>query len=128
MSVNLILGWSWITLGFVSGSLIGFNFRFLEPDWQGGYGSVRRRFYRLGHIAFFGLGLVNLLFYLSMHGTTAAGPLLAVASWALVIGAIFMPLSCFLIPHWPRGRNLFYLPVVSLIVGAAITLWEVLSL
>ncbi|HUI89233.1 MAG TPA: hypothetical protein VLX61_10990 [Anaerolineales bacterium] len=127
MQINLILAWLWIVLGFLSGSLIGLNFKFLEPDWLGGYGSPQRRLYRLGHISFFGLGLINLMFYLTAR--SLSGPLgisLVIASWALVIGAVLMPICCFTIPHAPRLRNLFYLPVISLLIGGVLTLYGLL--
>ncbi|HXR49058.1 MAG TPA: hypothetical protein VN784_16610, partial [Candidatus Limnocylindrales bacterium] len=59
---NLFLAWLWILLGFVTGMALGLFFH--HENWLGGYGSFKRRMYRLGHISFFGLGAVNLLFWL----------------------------------------------------------------
>ena len=53
-NLNLFLGWLWILLGFVSGMALGMFFH--RENWLGGYGSFKRRMYRLGHISFFGLG------------------------------------------------------------------------
>ena len=40
---------------------------FHGENWLGGYASFKRRMYRLGHISFFGLGAVNMLFCLTPH-------------------------------------------------------------
>ena len=61
--LNLILAWLWILLGFATGMVLGMFFH--GENWLGGYGSFKRRMYRLGHISFFGLGVVNLLFCLT---------------------------------------------------------------
>ena len=70
---NLFLAWLWILLGFVSGMVLGMFFH--GENWLGGYGSFKRRMYRLGHISFFGLGAVNLLFWLTVQNISLAGPL-----------------------------------------------------
>src|SRR6478752_5122133 len=58
---NLVLAWLWIMMGFGSGFWLGLNFH--QEHWLGGYASHKRRLYRLGHISFFGLALMNLMFY-----------------------------------------------------------------
>src|SRR5947209_13894597 len=118
--VNLTLAWLWIVLGFVGGSLLGLKFH--REDWLGGYGSFKRRLYRLGHISFFGLAIVNLLFYFTAHSLGFAGASSAVASEGFIIGAVSMPLCCFVMAHQPRLRLLFTIPVVTLIVGGLSTL------
>src|SRR4030095_9059385 len=111
--VNLVLAWLWIVAGFCVGFFFGLHFH--KEQWLGGYASFRRRLYRLAHISFFGLGGVNFLFYLtthsSNHGTIAA----TIAWWGFVLGAISMPLCCFVLAHQPRLRALFLIPVLSLI-------------
>ncbi len=70
---NLVMAWLWILLGFVSGMALGMFFH--GEKWLGGYGSFKRRMYRLGHISFFGLGAVNLLFYLTARMLAASSAL-----------------------------------------------------
>ncbi len=65
----LLFAWLWILLGFVSGMILGMFFR--GENWLGGYTSFKRRMYRLGHISFFGLGVVNLMFWLTMQKVPA---------------------------------------------------------
>jgi hypothetical protein len=117
---NLFLAWLWILLGFVTGMVLGLFFH--GENWLGGYGSFKRRMYRLGHISLFGLGAVNLLFYLTTQNLSLAGPAIGIASWAFVVGAITMPVCCLVMAHFPRAHLVFAVPVVSLITGGVLTL------
>ena len=123
---NLILAWLWILLGFTSGMTLGMFFH--GENWLGGYGSFKRRMYRLGHISFFGLGAVNLLFWLTAQNFSLAGQLVSVASWAFIVGAITMPICCVVMAHFPKAHLVFSVPVVSLIAGGILTLMEVIKL
>ena len=120
MQINLLAAWIGMLLGFVSGLVLGLFFH--REDWLGGYASFRRRLYRLAHISLFGLGAVNLFFWLTVKMLPASGPLCAVASWAFVVGAITMPIGCVVMAHWPKLHLIFSVPVVSLLVGGALTL------
>ena len=114
-SLNLIAGWLGMLAGVLSGAVLGLFFH--REDWMGGYSSYRRRLARLGHIAFFGLGFLNLIF----AATAAQLPLsvdgLAIASWALILGAASMPLCCFLSAWRKPLRHLFPIPVLSITTG-----------
>lgn len=122
--LNLLVAWAAILLGFLSGMVMGLFFQ--REDWLGGYASHRRRMYRLGHISFFGLGTVNLLFWLTSEGLPTALPVFA--SWMFVIGAITMPVCCAVMAHHSRARLLFAVPVVSLLAGGVVTLWKIVEL
>src|SRR5271169_2630273 len=122
MKFNLILAWLWILLGFVSGMVLGMFFH--GENWLGGYGSFKRRMYRLGHISFFGLGAVNLLFCLTVQNFSLAGPLIPFASLAFITGAIAMPVCCVVMAHFPKAHLIFAVPVVSLIAGGILILLE----
>lgn len=118
--LNLILAWLWILLGFASGMVLGMFFH--QEKWLGGYASLQRRMYRLGHISFFGLGSVNLLFWLTIKSLPGLSPHASIASWAFIIGAITMPLCCVIMGHFPKWHLIFTVPVVSLITAGALTL------
>ena len=122
MQSNLLAAWVGMLLGFLSGLVLGLCFH--RENWLGGYGSFKRRLYRLAHISLFGLGAVNLFFYLTAR-TLAPGSELALASSAFIIGAITMPICCVIMAHFPNTRMLFSLPVVSLITGGVLTLLEI---
>jgi hypothetical protein len=121
--LNLLAAWIGILMGFLSGAALGLFFH--RDHWLGGYGSFKRRLYRLGHISFFGLGVVNLLFYFTVR-SFAVNSLIMMAGWTFMVGAISMPLCCVIMAHFPRARMLFSLPVVSLIAGGVLTIIELL--
>jgi hypothetical protein len=121
--INLLAAWIGILMGFLSGAALGLFFH--RDHWLGGYGSFKRRLYRLGHISFFGLGVVNLLFYFTVR-SFAVNSLIMMAGWTFMVGAISMPLCCVIMAHFPRARMLFSLPVVSLIAGGVLTIIELL--
>ncbi|MGC3960229.1 MAG: hypothetical protein QM813_20575 [Verrucomicrobiota bacterium] len=125
LHLHLVLAWLWIVLGFVSGMVLGMFFH--DEKWLGGYASHKRRMYRLGHISFFGLGTVNLLFWLTIKNLPALGALPTTASGAMMIGALTMPICCAVMAHFPKAHLVFTVPVLSLISGGIITLLEIIK-
>lgn len=113
--VNLIGGWMAMLGGVFSGAVVGLFFH--REDWMGGYGSYRRRLMRLGHIAFFGLGFLNLIFAATADELSLRSAYLVTASVALVIGAITMPICCFLSAWHKPLRHLFPVPVLAVTAG-----------
>lgn len=108
---NLILGWTSVVAGAISGATLGLFFH--DERWMGGYASFRRRLMRLGHIAFFGLGILNVLFALSVTALSVPRPYDRVASAGFAVGAVTMPVCCFL-TAWRGGfRYLFPIPVLA---------------
>jgi hypothetical protein len=119
-AANLMMAWLWMLAGFLSGLALGLKFH--REEWLGGYASHRRRLYRLGHISFFGLGVVNFMFFLTARLAPLSEPAVGWAGAAFILGAASMPVCCALMAHWPKLRMLFAVPVISLIAGAVITL------
>jgi hypothetical protein len=95
---------------------------FHRENWLGGYGSFPRRMIRLGHIACFGLGLINILFALTA-ATLVPFPIARAASTLLVVGMITMPLNCFLTAWRKSFRHLFFIPAGSTLAGIACLLF-----
>lgn len=119
--LNLAFGWIWITMGFLSGAMLGMGFH--KENFMGGYGSWERRLARLGHIAFFGTGFLNVLVGLSglmlSDGQTSGG-LWLVMSWSFVIGALAMPICCFIAAKWIKAKSIFVVPVMALAAGGVL--------
>jgi len=120
---NLHAAWVGILLGCVAGAAQGLFFR--RDDWLGGYGSWQRRMMRLGHISFFGLAFVNLAFALTVRTLDIDGSVIW-ASRLFILGAITMPLLCYVSSFKDAARHLFFIPVLSVIIGAVIVLKEML--
>jgi hypothetical protein len=113
--LNLVGGWIGMLAGVLSGAVIGLFFH--QETWMGGYTSYRRRLMRLGHIAFFGLGFLNIAFSLTSGELLLHGSWFAIASWALIIAAASMPACCFLAAWHKPLRHLFPIPVLSMTTG-----------
>lgn len=112
---NLLAGWIGMLGGAASGAVIGLFFH--DDRWMGGYGSFRRRLVRLGHISFFGLGFLNLLYGLTLNAVALPPTHARVASLGFILGAVTMPLCCFLAAWRPPLRHLFPVPVLSVLIG-----------
>ena len=113
--LNLIAGWLGMLAGVLSGAVLGLFFH--REDWMGGYSSYRRRLARLGHIAFFGLGFLNLIFAATAAQLPLTGRSLTTASSTLNLGAATMP-HCRFLTAWRKPlRHLFPIPVLSITTG-----------
>lgn len=118
--VNWQAGWTLVLCGFFAGAVIGLGFA--REDFLGGYGSLRRRMTRLGHIALVALGVLNVLYGLSPVGVVGAPSL---AGTLLIAGAVVMPATCFLTVWRPVFRHAFAAPVVLLVSAVVLILREV---
>lgn len=118
---SLTTGWAGFLGGVISGAIIGLCFH--REQWLGGYGSRERRMVRLGHISFFGIGLINLFYGLSL------GPMGVIASWAwigaiaLLVAMVTMPLFCMLCAWRKPFRHGFFIPVLSAALGIGVMLF-----
>ncbi len=116
---NTIVAWIGMLAGVCTGSIAGLFFQ--REEWLGGYASWRRRLMRLGHIALFGIALINLAYALPVHALGWPGT--RGASLALIVANFLMPLVCYLAAWRKPFRWLFALPVGCAIAGIAIPLW-----
>jgi len=117
--LNLTLGWLLISVGFATGLLLGLGFH--KAGFLGGYDSLRRRMVRLGHIACVMLGVLNILYFLTGQHAELSDFERAGVTWTFVVGAVAMPLVCWLTAWRTPFRHLFFIPVASLLY-AGITL------
>ncbi|NND69955.1 MAG: hypothetical protein HKN43_00085 [Rhodothermales bacterium] len=125
MDVNIYASWMAFLLGSVTGAGLGLFFH--KSDWLGGYNSWRRRLMRLGHISFFGLGLLNLGFGLTaQHFGISSG--LTLASSLLLIGLFTMPTVCYLAAYRTGFRHLFFIPAGSVVIALALVAWRLVQL
>ncbi len=125
MIINIQCAWIGFLLGCIAGAIPGMFFH--RGDWLGGYSSWRRRMLRLAHISFFGIGFINLLFSLTSRSLNIEKGL-GVASVLLVLGAVSMPLVCYLSAWKTVFRNLFFIPAGTVTVAVMIFTWRVITL
>ena len=113
--LHINVGWLAMLLGVASGAVIGLFFH--REEWAGGYGSYRRRMLRLGHISFFGIGILNFLFAMTLSMVALPAANVGVASIGFVVAVIAMPLCCFLSAWKKSMRHLFPVPVIAVLTG-----------
>ncbi len=106
----LKIGWAGMMMGVLSGAVIGLLFH--RKNWLGGYAAQPRRMVRLGHISFFGIGLINLFYGLSIAPMHIPAEAAMTGAWMLLGALITMPICCFLTAWKPAARHLFPIPVI----------------
>jgi len=114
-NLHIYAGWIAMLGGVASGAVIGLYFH--EDGWAGGYVSFRRRMLRLGHISFFGIGFLNMLFGMTLQTITPPPLFSQVASAGFLVAVVTMPLTCFLSAWKKPLRQLFPVPVLAVITG-----------
>ncbi len=124
MMVNLYAAWIGILAGCIAGAIPGLFF--YRQDWLGGYASWPRRMIRLGHISFFGIAFINLAFALTWQAVKIETDM-ALSSVLFVAAAVLMPLICYLSAFKPVFRHLFFIPVLSVLIGTIHLLWRLLG-
>ena len=123
---NLVAGWTGMVLGLIAGAVIGLFIH--QESFAGGYGSYRRRMMRLGHVAFFALGIINVLFALTLSTTEVVLSYPRLASSSLIVGAALMPVVCYLAAWKTPFRHAFALPVVCVAITLVLMLQGVVML
>jgi hypothetical protein len=118
---NLHAAWIGFLLGCLAGAVPGMFFH--AEGWLGGYASWPRRMLRLAHVAFFGIGFVNLSFALTARALGLADGL-ALPSALLLAAAAAMPAVCYAAAFRPGFRRLFPVPASCLTLGIALFLWR----
>lgn len=94
VKINRKVGWLSLLLGASSGIVLGlwsFSGPVPVPEFLGAYDDVARRLARLGHIAFFGLGILNLLVARELPRLTLPAFWLRLASLSMIVGNVLMP-------------------------------------
>ena len=124
MTMNLYAAWIGLLLGVLSGIISGLFFH--DESWLGGYATWPRRLIRLGHISLFGLGFINLAFFLTAQVLEIKSGLTA-SALLLLIGAATMPTVCYLAAFRKPFRQLFFVPVLSVSLGIVLFLWRLVS-
>ena len=124
MTTNLYAAWTGILLGCLVGAVQGLFFH--KESWLGGYDSWPRRMLRLGHISFFGIAFINLAFALSAS-ILGIEKNIYIPSRLFLIGAVGMPLVCYLSAIKDTFRHLFFIPALSVIVGIVAFLWRIFA-
>lgn len=125
MFINILAGWIAIFVGVITGLITGIFFH--KDDFLGGYDSWTRRLMRLGHVSFFGLGFVNILFFVTVNAVGIESDI-RLSSILFVVGLITMPLVCYLSAFKKNFRQLFFIPVLSVLIATAVFVWKLVAI
>jgi len=120
IEINLYAAWIGMLLGGIMGAIQGLFFH--QEEWLGGYGSWIRRMMRLGHISFFGIAFINIAFAVTAN-ILGFEQDIYIPSILFIIGAVGMPLICYLSAFKKAFRHLFFIPALSIIGGIVSLLW-----
>lgn len=113
-----MVGWVSLTVGAGTGLVLGlwsFDGPMTVPAWIGEYGDTSRRMVRLGHIAFFGLGILNIL--LASELPRLSDRARRIASPAMNFGNAFLPLTLFAAAAYPPLKYLMPIPALAVFVA-----------
>jgi hypothetical protein len=117
---NRRVGWVSASLGVATGMVMGlwsFDGPVPPPAWLGEYGDTARRLARLGHIAFFGLGILDLLLAHELRRSALGPRARTLASWAMILGNVFLPLTLFAAACYHPIKYLLGAPVLAVFVA-----------
>jgi hypothetical protein len=124
ITANIYAAWIGILLGCSIGAVEGLFFH--KEDWLGGYFSWKRRILRLGHISFFGLGLINIAFVFTARALEIEKDV-HTSSILFIIGLAGMPILCYLSAIRSAFRHLFFIPALSIIIGVVDFLLKIVT-
>lgn len=125
---NRIIGWGSLVMGAGTGLVMGlwsFDGPAPTPSWLGEYGDTSRRLARLGHIAFFGLGILNLLLARELPLLALGARAKRTAALAMSFGNVFLPLTLFGGAAFRPLKYLMSLPASAVFLALVIGLWGV---
>ena len=125
---NRVVGWVGCCFGAASGLLMGlwaFDGPVATPAWIGDYGGTSRRLLRLGHIAFFGIGILNLLLARELPALHLGRRANAVAAHCMNFANIVLPLTLFAAALSPPFKYLLPVPALGAFAALCLVAWGV---
>lgn len=116
-----------MAVGAMTGLVMGlwsFDGPLPVPGWLGDYGSTARRMARLGHIACFGVGILNLLLVMETERTASLNTASRWASRLMNLGNIGLPLGLFFSAAVPPAKYLLALPAMAVTISLLLVAGE----
>jgi purine-cytosine permease-like protein len=124
---NRIVGWGSLAAGVLVGLALGlwsFDGPLPVPSWLGEYTATPRRLFRLGHIAFFGLGMLNVLLGGEILEKRLTGSGMRTAGVAMNFGNICLPVTLFGAALYHPIKYLMSIPALSVLIAFAIAAYS----
>jgi hypothetical protein len=124
--MNRSIGWASLAVGVATGLVMGlwsFDGPLPTPPWLGEYGDTPRRLARLGHIAFLGLGILNILLGRELPQSSLGARGRRVASRSMNVGNVLLPITLFAAAAWPPAKYAMSLPATAVFVALCLAAW-----
>lgn len=121
-----LIGLTSLLLGAVSGGILGlwsFDGPVRPPELLQDYTAVGRRLMRLGHIAFFGLGILNLVLARELSVLRLSPISRRVLALAMIGGNVLMPAGLFVAALYPAFKFFLPVPSIAVVLGLGIAAW-----
>ena len=115
-----LVGFTSLALGALSGMLLGlwsFDGPMPVPGVLGEYASASRRLVRLGHIAFFGIGILNILIARELAGFGVNSRIVRLTARTMNAGNVLLPTGLVAAGLYAPLKYFLPLPATSVSVG-----------
>jgi hypothetical protein len=126
MESNRAVGWASLAVGIATGLVMGlwsFDGPVSTPAWLGDYADTSRRLARLGHIAFIGLGILNILLARELTMSSLGERGRRLASGAMNLGNVLLPVTLFAAAAWRPAKFAMALPATAVFVAMCLAAW-----
>ena len=127
-SRNRVVGWASLAAGVGVGLVMGlwsFDGPLQTPAWIGEYTDTSRRLVRLGHIAFLGLGFIDILIERELVRSSLGRAGRAIASWSMVIGNVLLPIALFGAAAYRPLKYFMAIPATSVFLALVLAAYGV---
>jgi hypothetical protein len=124
--MNRSIAWTSMAVGVATGLVMGlwsFDGPLPVPAWLGDYGDTPRRLARLGHIAFLGLGILNLLLTHELPQSALGATGKTIAATSMNIGNVGLPLGLFAAAVWASAKYALPIPATAVFVSLTLMAW-----
>ncbi len=118
-----LVGFTSLALGALSGLILGlwsFDGPVPAPAVLDDYASTSRRLIRLGHIAFFGLGILNILIARELAGFDLRPAILRLTARSMNAGNLLLPAGLFAAGFYAPLKYLLPIPAMSVSVALSL--------
>jgi hypothetical protein len=124
--MNRTIGWFSLAMGVATGLVMGlwsFDGPMATPAWLGEYGDTSRRLARLGHIAFIGLGLINILLAHELPHSSLDARARRIASSQMNFGNVLLPITLFAAAAWRPAKFAMAIPATAVFIALCLAAW-----
>ena len=131
--LNRAIALTSLALGAAVGLILGlwsFDGPLPVPAWLGAYVDTPRRLVRLGHIAFFGLGILNLLLAREYAALALRDATIKTAFHCMNFGNVFLPCTLIAAAVYAPAKPFLAAPALSVFIAlclAALGAWRRLA-